>query len=502
MRHLRVSGRRCWRISSGQGLRRTARSFPRRQTSLVSARAGFLRVRNRFARPLWFLFALVALLLVVAAASAANLPLARGAARRRRSRWPRPRRRPGQAGAADADRVDGADVDCRGRRAADRAMGRRLAAGPDDHPGAGHRSGRRHQRPHRAVLAGPRRDHVGAVCSNSCVPCHACGSACGLKAATGTLRTFGSGLASGRTIVAAQVAVSVPLLASATLFARSLYGVLSLTAGVDRKLLVVTADAAGRGYEDERAAAFYQQLLERVRNVPGVAAAAISGCIRRSVAATAPGRRTPASTARLRSRTRRRGVFQHRLVWVFRTTGMTLLRGRDIADGDNQTAMRVAVVNEALVRRFFPGQDPIGRQITIGRDKSRQNLQIVGVVSTRISAAPGGAAQRGVSAVAPAADREHVPRAARRLAVSRGRGGPSRGARHRRGRAGAPADGRRAHPRVARHRARAGDARRTARRARRRRWRAPGSTACWLTPSPARRARSACAWRSAHTRAP
>ncbi len=43
--------------------------------------------------------------------------------------------------------------------------------------------------------------------------------------------------------------------------------------------------------------------------------------------------------------------------------------------------MPVAVVNEALVRRFFPGQDPIGRQITIGRDNSRQTLQIVGVVS-------------------------------------------------------------------------------------------------------------------------
>ena len=58
-------------------------SFLGRQTSIESARAGFSRVRNRFARPLWFLFALVALLLVVAAASAANLLLARGAGRRR-----------------------------------------------------------------------------------------------------------------------------------------------------------------------------------------------------------------------------------------------------------------------------------------------------------------------------------------------------------------------------------------------------------------------------------
>ena len=65
----------------------------------------------------------------------------------------------------------------------------------------------------------------------------------------------------------------------------------------------------------------------------------------------------------------------------FRTTGMTLLRGRDIADSDIEPAVKVAVVNEALVRRFFPGQDPLGRQMTIGRDESRQTLQIIGVVS-------------------------------------------------------------------------------------------------------------------------
>jgi len=65
----------------------------------------------------------------------------------------------------------------------------------------------------------------------------------------------------------------------------------------------------------------------------------------------------------------------------FRATGMTLRRGRDIADNDIESAVKVAVVNEALVRRFFPGEDPLGRQITIGRDESRQTLQIVGVVS-------------------------------------------------------------------------------------------------------------------------
>ena len=54
-----------------------------RTTSLESGRAGYSRIRNQFEEPLWILLGLVALLLVVASASAANLLLARGAVRRR-----------------------------------------------------------------------------------------------------------------------------------------------------------------------------------------------------------------------------------------------------------------------------------------------------------------------------------------------------------------------------------------------------------------------------------
>ena len=438
--------------------------FLGRQTSLESARAGFSRVRNRFAKPLWFLFALVALLLVVAAASAANLLLARGAARRREIAVRL------AIGAGRGRLVRQMLTESMVLTSIAAAAGLLIAKW-----GAGSLLALMTTREQVIALdAGISARIVlfslalAAITSALCsvIPAFRAtrvDPACGLKAATGTLRTFGSGPASGRTIVAAQVAVSVLLLASATLFVRSLNGVLSLTAGVDRSVLVLTADAEAAGYEDERAAAYYQQLLERVRNVPGVAAASVSmypplsggdGAWTQNVGIDGA---APIADAG--------GVVYFNTVSsaYFRTTGMTLLRGRDIADSDNASAMRVAVVNEALVRRFFPGQDPIGRQITIGRDtEPAEPADRRRGLGRQVSAAPGGAAQRRVSAVAPAADREHVPRAARRLAGSRGRGGPPRSAQHRRGGAGAPADGRRAHPRVAGHRARAGDARRAA----------------------------------------
>ena len=479
-------------------------SFLGRQTSIESARAGFSRVRNRFARPLWFLFALVALLLVVAAASAANLLLARGAGRRREIAVRL------AIGAGRGRLVRQMLTESMVLTTIAAAAGLLIAKW-----GAGSLLALMTTREQVITLDAGISNRIvlfslalAAITSALCsvIPAFRAtrvDPACGLKAATGTLRTFGSGPASGRTIVAAQVAVSVLLLASATLFARSLYGVLSRTAGVDRQVLVVTADAEAGGYEDERAAGYYQQFLERVRNVPGVAAASISmypplsggdGAWTQNagIDGAAPGTDTASVV-----------YFNTISSGYFRTTGMTLLRGRDIADSDiadsDASRGRERGARGALLPRTGPDRPA---------DHDRPRQQPADPANRRrglgceIPAAPGGAAQRGVSAMASAAGREHVPRAARRLAGSSGRGRPPRSTQHRRGGAGAPADGRRADPRVARHRARAGDAGRAPRRRGGRFWRAQDSTACWRTPSPGRRARSACAWRSARTRAP
>ena len=103
---------------------------------------------------------------------------------------------------------------------------------------------------------------------------------------------------------------------------------------------------------------------------------------------------------------------------------MTLRRGRDVSEADGSaTAVRVAVVNETLVRRIFAGQDPLGRQLTIGRDKTSQNLQIVGVVSDakyqRLQEEPRAVSRicRGASSAATTCSSSCAPRRRRRSAA-------------------------------------------------------------------------------------
>ena len=146
-------------------------------------------------------------------------------------------------------------------------------------------------------------------------------------------------------------------------------------------MLVLAADVEAAGYEDERAAAFYQQLLERVRNVPGVAAASLSmypplsggdGAWTQNVGIDgAPPVRAPAPV-----------YFNTVSPHYFRTTGMTLLRGRDIA---RRRPRRPPCRWWSSTRRWRAASSP-GRIRSAGRSPSAatraaQNLQIVGVVS-------------------------------------------------------------------------------------------------------------------------
>jgi putative ABC transport system permease protein len=353
----------------------------RRQTSLEPARTGFSRVRNRFAEPLWFLFALVGLLLVVACASAANLLLARGAGRRReiavRLAIGAGRRRLVRQMLTESliwtllASFAGLLIASWGANGLLAAMTTRqqridLDAGVSA----------------RVLIFSLA---VAAITSAICSVLPALRAtrvdpAAGLRTGPETSRSMPAWWPSGKWIVAAQVAISVLLLGSAALFGRSLYAVLTQPAGVDRQnVLVVAADVDAAGFDDDRGARFYEDLVQRVRQLPGVESASVSmypplsggdGAWTDNVVidGTPPG---AGSTV----------YFNTVSGGYFSTTGMTLLRGRDINNTDLETSLPVAVINETLARRFFPGQDPIGRHLTTGRDTSRKDLLIVGLVS-------------------------------------------------------------------------------------------------------------------------
>ena len=73
-------------------------------------------------------------------------------------------------------------------------------------------------------------------------------------------------------------------------------------------------------------------------------------------------------------------VYRVVLPGYFRTMGISLLRGRDITESDNVNAPGVVIVNDRMARSYWPGEDPIGKRITL--DDSRKNptwLTVIGV---------------------------------------------------------------------------------------------------------------------------
>jgi predicted permease len=186
-------------------------------------------------------------------------------------------------------------------------------------------------------------------------------------------RTIGLGL------VIAQIALSVVLLTSATLFLRTLSNLRDLDLGFTREhLLIVDVNPRAAGYHDGAYAALCERLLERLTELPGVAAATLSenGVL--------TGR--DSSTNRMRPDdfvngtdgipTTRFDVVGPR---YFTTLGVPLRAGRDIDAHDVAAARAVIVINEAMARRFFGNQNPLGRTMLWGPPDDSRRLEVVGV---------------------------------------------------------------------------------------------------------------------------
>ncbi len=178
----------------------------------------------------------------------------------------------------------------------------------------------------------------------------------------GVLRSNAANLSSdrsrvlgGRIVLSVQIAVSLVLLMAASLLLRTLRNYASQNLGIPAEELLVFG-VAPQGKADSHV--FYQTLLDRIRQAPGVDSV--------SMAQNRPGSGWSNNDVLIVD-----GVLQQggTLRWnavgpdFFKTLGAPILAGRDIDQRDRKGSQRVAVVNETMVSRYFAHTNPIGHRI-------------------------------------------------------------------------------------------------------------------------------------------
>lgn len=192
--------------------------------------------------------------------------------------------------------------------------------------------------------------------------------------------TVGSSLADvrlGKTLLIVQTALTVVLLAAASLLLTVFLRLRATPLGVEAQhLTVAQVNLKGESYSAlTPTMQFIDKVLDRLRRQPGVHhAAAVNGFpLDRglNVAMNLPNGQQRSVTVELRLVTPD----------YFRTMGMPLLAGRDITDEDNEDSPQVIVVSEALVKRFELGPHPVGQSLNGMWGKDKRPVTVVGVVA-------------------------------------------------------------------------------------------------------------------------
>ena len=183
-----------------------------------------------------------------------------------------------------------------------------------------------------------------------------------------------------RAFVAGQVAISLLLLLAAGLFLRSLQAASDIATGFDPEgVYMTTLKLELEGYrEAERGVPFVRELLERMRGVTGIEAAAVADDLPLDFSEYGSGA-IPVGWEATDERDFIGVDFATVSPGYFETLGIRQLRGRDFTFDDRAGAPGVAIVSRTFVDRAWPGEDPIGRRFRFGR-RDGPFLTIVGVV--------------------------------------------------------------------------------------------------------------------------
>jgi predicted permease len=185
----------------------------------------------------------------------------------------------------------------------------------------------------------------------------------------------------GRSLLVAQVAISLVLLVGAGLFLRTLHNLRQVDVGFNPKNLVLfRVSPQLNRYDETHMVQLYTQMFERIGAVPGVKGVTMSlpALLSGSVNSTdiyVQGRAYPAGGERL-------DVEMYRLVVgpeFFKVMEIPLLSGRTFTARDTDTSSKVVIINDAAARKFFPGENPLGRRVGNSLEKTSE-FEIVGLV--------------------------------------------------------------------------------------------------------------------------
>jgi predicted permease len=354
-------------------------AFLAARPQIESAAKGFdYFLRPRFTRPLAILLALAALLLISACVHLAALLLARAASRSHElsvrraigaSRWRLVRQTLTETMMLAAA---GAVLGLAFARAASTWLGAAMTA--------------QFLTPASLDLA-PDRQIAAAAVMLTLAAAALCGAAPawfatrrdpGAALQRGSGRSIASPTRAAAALVIGQIAISTMLISGAALLARSVTHVRAVDSGfrIDGQLQAMLMPRPGAFNDRDAAGAYYRALVERVRAIPGVEAAAIAG-----------GRigRGPGMRASIGLATMTGGSVQAVRAPVgpgfFAAVNIPLLSGRDLQWTDDQAAPRVAIVNATAARRLFGDEDPVGRRIRIDNAQALRDVEVIGVVA-------------------------------------------------------------------------------------------------------------------------
>ena len=176
-------------------------------------------------------------------------------------------------------------------------------------------------------------------------------------------------------LVVSQIAVSLLLLVAAAIFVRTLNNLNLIALGFNaERVLLFNVNARQAGYKDDALVRFYQDLQARLSTLPGVRSVTASNTALVSNSTSSSSVKLPGYTGG-----NARSSFLYVAPAFFTTMQIPILLGREIDERDIRQGAAVAVVNEVFVKRFFAGQNPVGRTFGLNYRGAPPQIEIVGV---------------------------------------------------------------------------------------------------------------------------